>query len=433
MDDYSLLSLSDSKNEWCARLINLLTPAIIEGLRSIFIEARNLCCENDEEDKYLMTFQTFLSRVPKWNDNIIEAERKRIEDSTNCGYLEDLITCVHIIQLKALTCVRVGTSQKKVDIDIPSSNEFIHRVYINAARKLYMVVYLFERDIAALQTQKNNRELELIVKECILNSVRDTMPIETILKAYMEETEEENVTEEIVPVEEEEEEEEDTSASEAARAGTSASEAARAGTSASETARADTSASETARADTSASETARAGTSASVSETTRADTSASETARAGTSASETARAGTSVSETSTSASETARADTRASETARAGTGTSEAAARPGSAAVQAQAPMQAKQILAQDNVQFTDTDKAVDTKGMESNIIAPKTDERLERIAAIAAERRKAEEEDDEDQITIGDEVKLEISEVNDLNKPAVVIPSIATDIEVLS
>ena len=381
MDDYSLLSLSDSKNEWCARLINLLTPAIIEGLRSIFIEARNLCCENDEEDKYLMTFQTFLSRVPKWNDNIIEAERKRIEDSTNCGYLEDLITCVHIIQLKALTCVRVGTSQKKVDIDIPSSNEFIHRVYINAARKLYMVVYLFERDIAALQTQKNNRELELIVKECILNSVRDTMPIETILKAYMEETEEENVTEEIVPVEEEEEEEEDTSASEAARAGTSASEA----------------------------------------------------ARAGTSASETARAGTSVSETSTSASETARADTRASETARAGTGTSEAAARPGSAAVQAQAPMQAKQILAQDNVQFTDTDKAVDTKGMESNIIAPKTDERLERIAAIAAERRKAEEEDDEDQITIGDEVKLEISEVNDLNKPAVVIPSIATDIEVLS
>ena len=154
MDDYSLTALSDSKNEWCSRLINLLTPAIIEGLRSIFTEAWNLCNENDEDEKYLMTFQTFLSRVPKWNESIIEAERVRIEETTNCGYLEELITCVHIIQLKALTCVRVGTEQKKVDINIPSRNEFIHRVYINAARKLYTVVYLFESDIAPLQTQK---------------------------------------------------------------------------------------------------------------------------------------------------------------------------------------------------------------------------------------------------------------------------------------
>ena len=202
MDDYSLTALSDSKNEWCARLINLLTPEIIEGLRSIFSEAWNLCKENDEEEKYLMTFQTFLSRVPKWNDSIIDAERRRIEDRTNCGYLEELITCVHIIQLKALTCVRVGTEQKKIDINIPSKNEFIHRIYINSARKLYTVVFLFEKDIVPLQTQKNNRELELIVKECILNSVRDTMPVEEILKAYIEETEEESVTEVVIPVEE---------------------------------------------------------------------------------------------------------------------------------------------------------------------------------------------------------------------------------------
>ena len=31
MDDYSLVSLGDSKNEWCARLVNTLTPCVIEG------------------------------------------------------------------------------------------------------------------------------------------------------------------------------------------------------------------------------------------------------------------------------------------------------------------------------------------------------------------------------------------------------------------
>ena len=193
MDDYSLTSLSESKNEWCSRLVDTLTPAIIDGLKSIYAESLKLCIESDEEEKYLMTFQTFLSRIPQWNENIIQTERERIEKSSNCSYLEELITCVHIIQLKALTCVRVGQKQKKIDIDIPSKDTFIHRIYINSARKIYTNIYLFEKDIEPLQIQKNSRELELIIKECILSSIRDTMPIDKILLAYIEETNEDEV------------------------------------------------------------------------------------------------------------------------------------------------------------------------------------------------------------------------------------------------
>jgi hypothetical protein len=185
MDDYSLTSLSESKNEWCSRLVDTLTPAIVEGLKSIYTESLKLCIESDEEEKYLMTFQTFLSRIPQWNENIIQTERERIEKSSNCSYLEELITCVHIIQLKALTCVRLGQKQKKINIDIPSKDIFIHKIYINSARKIYTNIYLFEKDIEPLQIQKNSRELELIIKECILTSIRDTMPIDKILMAYI--------------------------------------------------------------------------------------------------------------------------------------------------------------------------------------------------------------------------------------------------------
>jgi hypothetical protein len=193
MDDYSISSLTESKNEWCSRLVNTLTPAIIVGIKSIFDEAWRLCRENEEEDKYLMTFQTFLSRVPKWNSTIIEHETKRIIEVTGCNYLEDLITCVHVIQLKALTCIRVGQQQKKIDINIPSLSNFIHKVYISVARKVYTNVYLFEKGIPPLQIQKHNRELEVIIRECIMNTIRDTMPVEEILKAYMAETTEEEV------------------------------------------------------------------------------------------------------------------------------------------------------------------------------------------------------------------------------------------------
>ncbi len=197
MDDFNISTLHESRNEWSARLISILTPLIIDGYKSILDEAVKLCKENNEMEKYLMTFQNFITRVPKWNQTIIETEKKRICDKSGCAYLEDLITCVHIIQLKILTVMRVGQKQKKIDINIPKLDDFIHKVYIHVARKIYKNVYLFELNVSPLQIQKHNRELELIVQECILNSLRESVPVEAILKAYMDETMEEDVVEEV--------------------------------------------------------------------------------------------------------------------------------------------------------------------------------------------------------------------------------------------
>jgi hypothetical protein len=199
MDDYNTSVLSEAKNEYSANLVNILTPLLIQGLQSIFKEACSLCKDNDEHDKYLMTFQNFLTRVPKWNQELIDNETKRIIQQSKCNYLEDLLTCVHITQLKVLTSIRVATKQKKIDIDIPKISDFIHKVYIKCARKCYSNVYLFETDIEPLTQQKNFRECETICKEEILNTIRDSMPVEKILRAYMDETtEEETVEEEII-------------------------------------------------------------------------------------------------------------------------------------------------------------------------------------------------------------------------------------------
>lgn len=201
MDDFVLSNLNESRNEWCSRLVNIFTPLMIEGIKSIFNEAWKMCIDNDEAGKYLMTFQNLISRVPKWNSVIIEEERKRIIERSGCNYLEDLITCVHIIQLKVLTSIRVGNKQKKIDISIPNLDNFIHKAYVNVARKCYSNVYLFEKNISPLQTQKNNRDLEQLVQECILNTIRDSIPTEAIIRAYMDENveqEEEVIIENIV-------------------------------------------------------------------------------------------------------------------------------------------------------------------------------------------------------------------------------------------
>ena len=188
MDDFVISNLNESRNEWCARLVSIFTPLIREGVQSIFNEAWKLCLDTNEMNKYLMTFQNLLSRIPKWNSVIIEEERNRIVKRSGCNYLEDLITCVHIIQLKVLTCIRVGNKQKKIDISIPKLDTFIHKIYIHVARKTYMNVYLFEKNINPLQSQKNNREFEMIIEECILTAIRESIPTEEIIRAYMDES-----------------------------------------------------------------------------------------------------------------------------------------------------------------------------------------------------------------------------------------------------
>jgi hypothetical protein len=188
MDDFVISNLHESRNEWCSRLVSIFSPLVADGIKSIFNEAWKMCVETDEIGKYLMTFQNLLSKVHQWNSVIVEEERKRIIERSGCNYLEDLITCVHIIQLKVLTCIRVGNKQKKIDISIPKLDHFIHKVYIHVARKVYTNVYLFEKNISPLQSQKNSRELETIIQECILTSIRESIPTEAIIRAYMDES-----------------------------------------------------------------------------------------------------------------------------------------------------------------------------------------------------------------------------------------------------
>ena len=205
MDDYNVNVLSEAKNEYSCRLVNILTPLVVDGIKSIFKDSEDLCIQNNEENKYLMTFQNFLSRVPKWNESIINEETERIKRTSGCDYLEDLLTCVHITHVKILTSVRVSQQQKKIDIEVPKLNNFIHKIYIELARKIYKNVYLFEKNVMPLQYQKNMRECEILCQESVLSVIREGIPVEKIIRAYIDETVDEEIVHEVTEKEVEKE------------------------------------------------------------------------------------------------------------------------------------------------------------------------------------------------------------------------------------
>ena len=198
MDDFYPEKQKESRSEYIILIINTLTPFIVEGFTAILHESIKLCNSNNESTKYLMTAQNFISRIPKWSNTIIETECERIKKKTTTwNYLEDLLSCVHIIQLKIMTLARVGQKQKQINIDIPKLDSFIHSVYIKVARKVYKQMFLFEVGIPALQIQKNNRDFESLVESCIMNAIRDNIPVATIMRAYLDEGTETIVTDDI--------------------------------------------------------------------------------------------------------------------------------------------------------------------------------------------------------------------------------------------
>ena len=188
MDDNHVPTLHDSQHEWAIRLTRIIHPLIYEGIQGMFQESVAICKQSDENEKYLMTFQNILSRIPKWNEEIVKKETARIVERSGCSYLEDLLTCVHIAQLKILSSIRTGKAQKKVEIDIPKLSAFVHKVYIYLSRDLYATVYLFETGVPPLVFQQNRSKINDTIHAAMLNVIREGIPIEKLLRAYLDET-----------------------------------------------------------------------------------------------------------------------------------------------------------------------------------------------------------------------------------------------------
>lgn len=393
MDDYSVSSLVESRNEWCVRLLNILTPNVIAGLNGVWKEAYSTAGKHNEKSKYLMTFQNYLAQIPKWSSAIIDREVERIVEESGCSYLEDLLSCVHVIQLKALSCVRVGQKQKKVEIEIPALATFIHNMYIACARKIYTNVYLFETGVPALQIQKNNRELELIIKECIMDTIRESVPTERILRAYMDETMEDEI-----------ETKQETVVEDIPGEGEGDGNGDSQGKSDAEV-KADEDSSSQAGGDTVA-----AGANAEAKdngETTVDKTSADRMDSNDLAATLTINTADEVDVPKTSAlSEPEITNIQDATITKVG-----GAGDAGDSASDVEKPV---------SLSFNDTDVAISTDGHKESVSAPKSIERLEEISAINNEKRKADDSDDEDEgnLSIGDSVTLDLDELVSLEAP---------------
>ena len=181
--------------------------------------------ENEKDPKRILwSFQDSLKQFPDWNVDKVQRETAKIQESTKCDYLEEILTAVFIAHTKVLSAIRLTSRQKKLQITIPKLDHFLHRTMSECARLLWSNAYLFNDSISAIERQKNLRQVEQLLHEGVLQSIRGMLPVKSILKEYLaddgdeapasssgttEAEEEEAVTDAVEPVVKEEDKKEE--------------------------------------------------------------------------------------------------------------------------------------------------------------------------------------------------------------------------------
>jgi hypothetical protein len=69
MDDFNVSSLHESRNEWCSKLITILTPLVIDGYKSILEDYQAVQAEwrNGEVFDDLPEFRFANSKMEQYN------------------------------------------------------------------------------------------------------------------------------------------------------------------------------------------------------------------------------------------------------------------------------------------------------------------------------------------------------------------------------
>lgn len=195
--DMNLNILVEAKKEYTEFLIDLLCVPMYEGIKSIFDiskdEVKNaelIALEKEQEfnDNPLKNFQRKLQNIPKWSEEIISREYDRIQKRTNFDKYEDLLTALFIVNGKVMSTIKLSNSKRKLKLNMPTPKNFLHKTYIEIARKFYENPRLIDdrEERLTFDTIQSNVERSYeVIRMCIETTIRRLLPVKDILDQYL--------------------------------------------------------------------------------------------------------------------------------------------------------------------------------------------------------------------------------------------------------
>ena len=178
-----------ARDEYIEQLNCILCPLINQGFVTMYNDAFTIT--NGKNTIY--KFQELLKDIPKWNQTILQTESKRIKKK--CPYIMDIVTAIFVSNVKILASIRLSGDSDNIKIKIPTSDIFIHSIYIESANCIFYDPFLFYHRVRDYnQIQKNKETINTIIRNSINETIRQMIPFDNILQEYLKNALDDNVT-----------------------------------------------------------------------------------------------------------------------------------------------------------------------------------------------------------------------------------------------
>ena len=194
-------NIIEIKNEYTQFLLNILVPALYDGIKALYYHSLNtekklketVNNQSFNNPGILKIFQMYLKDIECLNSTEIEKETERIRTNSKCSdWFDDLVKSViksYIVLLtynvSEKTCKLVDDKyHEKINI-----NEFIHKCYIECARSFYnnpeFVWHEYSKTSHMCDIRKSRIEINEVIKTSIIEAIRRMLPMKLILSEYL--------------------------------------------------------------------------------------------------------------------------------------------------------------------------------------------------------------------------------------------------------
>lgn len=181
-----------ARDEYTSQLQDILAENVYEGMKKVWEEAKITQNRN-----VLRVFQEKLCSIPQWNQEVINVYYKKILTSNQitAEYLDKILEAVFLSNVKILSVIKIHGKKQTINVPVPDTKNFIHRVFIETARQFYIDPHLVDdREYgsnSSAEIQRNIKRSIKIIIESIDKTIRAMIPMEEILNKYLESQEEE--------------------------------------------------------------------------------------------------------------------------------------------------------------------------------------------------------------------------------------------------
>ena len=175
--DNNLNVLVEAKKELLNQLSSTILPSALDCMDSLYADSK----VETQGRNTLKMFQEKLAKIPQWNNYQIDTEVGKCVDRCG-GCLDEMTAACFVATVKIISSVRLSKDSRKVSLKIPTNDVFVLSVYTNVAKRIYEDPYIYQEVVS-----RNDRRKDLLKRMdgVVEETVKEMLPINQILKTYL--------------------------------------------------------------------------------------------------------------------------------------------------------------------------------------------------------------------------------------------------------